>query len=306
MIRLVNVSDDFPYTVVPNSLAQDTDLSWKARGILVYLLSKPDDWKVRKNHLADEATDGKHSLNSGLQELEDAGYIKAEKSRGPDGTFDGYDYYISAERVGNWSAVDDYPTRENQSPDSTGAGKPTDGKPPHRESPPVENPHLQSKEVQNQEQTQSQDHHHTREDENPSPESDTDPGSSQPTPDVVEEAVDAAESDPRLNGLAEKHEVGEDRQEVDEEDKIGWQEMEALIAGDIAGDWATGSSSWIEKMEVVQARYTDHEIREAHSATMAAGPKNPWQYFVACLGETEEKSSDDGPFEVPEHLDATQ
>ena len=34
------------YTVVHNELIEDSQLTWKARGILVYLLSKPDHWRT--------------------------------------------------------------------------------------------------------------------------------------------------------------------------------------------------------------------------------------------------------------------
>ena len=35
------------FTIIQNSMAQDKDLSLDARGLLLYLLSKPNGWKVR-------------------------------------------------------------------------------------------------------------------------------------------------------------------------------------------------------------------------------------------------------------------
>lgn len=104
MIRLHDVTES-SYTVVPNSLAQDADLSWKARGLLLYLLSLPDDWQVRNSDLYRRASDGKHATKSGLEELEAAGYLYREEVRSKDGTFAGYHYWFSADPVEDWSGL---------------------------------------------------------------------------------------------------------------------------------------------------------------------------------------------------------
>ena len=64
------------YTVIHNSVIKNSRLSWKARGILTYLLSLPNDWKINMNDLKKRATDGINSLTTGVKELEKAGYIK--------------------------------------------------------------------------------------------------------------------------------------------------------------------------------------------------------------------------------------
>lgn len=92
-IRLFDRSEH-PWTTVPDSLAQDSDLSWKARGILLYLLSLPEEWTVRKYEIAENATDGSHALESGLDELEEAGYLERERVRNDGGQFSGYHYFL--------------------------------------------------------------------------------------------------------------------------------------------------------------------------------------------------------------------
>ncbi|MEM6298802.1 MAG: hypothetical protein AAF740_08965 [Bacteroidota bacterium] len=54
----------------------DERLSWKAKGLHSYLMAKPDDWKPNKEHLKDEATDGKASVSSGMKELIKFGYAE--------------------------------------------------------------------------------------------------------------------------------------------------------------------------------------------------------------------------------------
>ncbi|MFB6373797.1 MAG: hypothetical protein ABEN55_11985 [Bradymonadaceae bacterium] len=94
---------DVPYTAVPNSLAQDSELSWKARGLLLFLISLPGDWKIRLGWLNEQTADGRHATKTGIEELEDAGYLYKRKRRRESGEFDGYDVWISPEPVEDWN-----------------------------------------------------------------------------------------------------------------------------------------------------------------------------------------------------------
>lgn len=84
------------YTTVSNKALRSTELSWKAKGLLVYLLSLPDGWNVKLTDLEKRSTDGRDSTNGAIKELMDARYI----SRVPieeKGKFLGYDYTVSEE-----------------------------------------------------------------------------------------------------------------------------------------------------------------------------------------------------------------
>jgi len=63
------------YTVVDNTFINDNNLSWKAKGIMLYLFSRPDDWQVYIKDLINKAADGEKALRSGLKELEKFGYL---------------------------------------------------------------------------------------------------------------------------------------------------------------------------------------------------------------------------------------
>jgi len=69
------------FTVIPNEFLQTPYFSAKAKGLLCYILSLPDDWKLYKSELTSHFSDGKDSLMSGFKELENAGYIKAIEVR---------------------------------------------------------------------------------------------------------------------------------------------------------------------------------------------------------------------------------
>lgn len=85
------------FSIIDNGCIQNESLSWRARGILAYLLSMPDDWKIYKKELEKRAPDGRESLAAGFKELMDAGYIKAERVIDEGGRFAGYDYTVDEE-----------------------------------------------------------------------------------------------------------------------------------------------------------------------------------------------------------------
>ena len=43
-IRILRIPKERNYTVLGNHLLTDRKLSWEARGLLCYPLSRPDDW----------------------------------------------------------------------------------------------------------------------------------------------------------------------------------------------------------------------------------------------------------------------
>lgn len=85
------------YVVISKVPLEDERLSWKARGLLAYLLSKPDNWSVIVGHLVNQAPDGRASVMAGLQELEAAGYLVRKRTRDDEGRYDGTDSEIHEE-----------------------------------------------------------------------------------------------------------------------------------------------------------------------------------------------------------------
>lgn len=70
------------FTVVDNFALRDENLSLKARGLLVTMMSLPDNWKFSENGLcAILAKDGQSAIRSGLKELEKYGYLTRIRTR---------------------------------------------------------------------------------------------------------------------------------------------------------------------------------------------------------------------------------
>ena len=85
---------DHPYVVIARTMAQDSSLSLRARGLLLYLLSLPDDWKVYISHLAKVNQEGRHSITMAMNELIEAGYCSKEKFKDEHGRYAGWKYTI--------------------------------------------------------------------------------------------------------------------------------------------------------------------------------------------------------------------
>lgn len=68
-------------------MLQDPRLSFKALGILAYLLSLPDTWKTNAERLGKlrPGRESQYAVRSGLRELEAAGYLRRERRSGVGG-----------------------------------------------------------------------------------------------------------------------------------------------------------------------------------------------------------------------------
>lgn len=82
-----------PFVQIDKNILSDKQLSWKAKGILVYLLSKPDDWVTYLTDIENQSTDGRDSVSSGVKELLSAGYLERKQLR-EKGRFKGWEYSV--------------------------------------------------------------------------------------------------------------------------------------------------------------------------------------------------------------------
>lgn len=79
-VRVKRVTRGF--TMVQNSFLNNPNLSWKAKGIFIYMIGKPEGWKLNiKGDLVKRSTDGAKSVYSGIAELVEAGYVSRTRSR---------------------------------------------------------------------------------------------------------------------------------------------------------------------------------------------------------------------------------
>lgn len=90
----VQKNPDNPFVMIDKRIFSDDRLSWKAKGILGYLLSKPDNWKVIITDLTKQSKDGEKAVYSGLKELVENGYLVRQPSRDAKGKITKWEYII--------------------------------------------------------------------------------------------------------------------------------------------------------------------------------------------------------------------
>ena len=116
------------FTILPNSLIRNPELSLRDVGLLCYMLSLPPDWEFSINGLdAVIQKNGVSSVKAGLKALEKMGYLQRTQVRGSNG------------RIQCWQwTVSDIPLKE-----------------PEVDFPHVEKPHVEKPHEENQPQTKN-------------------------------------------------------------------------------------------------------------------------------------------------------
>ncbi|PFY54912.1 DNA-binding protein [Bacillus toyonensis] len=126
---IVRVEKTKNYSVVNNTGLRDERLSWKAKGILAYILTLPDDWVFYREELATHAKDGLDSLRSGMKELKEYGYLQRLPIRNDNNKIVSWETVIH--EVPQVEPLADFPPVEEPPEDFPPVG-----------NPPVENPEL--------------------------------------------------------------------------------------------------------------------------------------------------------------------
>ena len=93
-MAVYRVEKTHDYTVMANHHLRDERLSLKAKGLLSMLLSLPDDWEISIRGLASIVTDGVGAVQTGINELIEAGYIVRRRQHAETGAFAGFEYII--------------------------------------------------------------------------------------------------------------------------------------------------------------------------------------------------------------------
>lgn len=66
------------WTSVDNRVINDERLGLKALGLLVYMLSKPNDWEFRQDQLGETWGEGRDAMRSMMKTLQACGYVRRE------------------------------------------------------------------------------------------------------------------------------------------------------------------------------------------------------------------------------------
>lgn len=125
---------DRGFTIVSNAVAQDARLSMRALGLLVRLLSRPDNWETNSTTLAAEFGVGREQMQGVLRELSGFGYMALVKERKEDGTF-----------FSRWYVYDEpekeQPEHGKPAPEKPYAGEPVANNKNRLNKEPIQTPH---------------------------------------------------------------------------------------------------------------------------------------------------------------------
>jgi hypothetical protein len=77
----VEKNADNPFVMIDRRPIENPSLSWRAKGILTYLISRPDNWIVRLGDLIKRSPDGVYAVRTALRELTKAGHLTRREER---------------------------------------------------------------------------------------------------------------------------------------------------------------------------------------------------------------------------------
>ena len=84
---------DNPFVMIDKRIFTDKKLSYRAKGVLGYLLSRPDNWLVNMVDVANQSTEGRDAVITAVNELMKHGYIERIEHR-ENGRFKSYEYLV--------------------------------------------------------------------------------------------------------------------------------------------------------------------------------------------------------------------
>lgn len=72
------------FTIVPNSLLRDGRLSFRARGVMAFVMSYQDDWLIHLDWLKQQGSEGREAVRATMKELVALGYCRKLIVQSPD------------------------------------------------------------------------------------------------------------------------------------------------------------------------------------------------------------------------------
>jgi hypothetical protein len=103
------------FTQIHNAWVRDPNLTYKAKGLLTYLLSHEVGYTITIGQIIRESGDGKQSVRSALEELIKAGYLETKRTTDARGYNAGLAYFIKdPTKPKSENPTLDNPTLDNQ------------------------------------------------------------------------------------------------------------------------------------------------------------------------------------------------
>ena len=101
-----------PYVQIDKRVFEDPRLSWRAKGIMGYLLSKPNGWKVNVVDIWGKGKEGRNAVQDCMAELRLYGYADLVTTHDENGVFTGKEWVVSEEPKNGFTDTTEKPKME--------------------------------------------------------------------------------------------------------------------------------------------------------------------------------------------------
>jgi len=105
-MSIIRCEHKYNFTIADNGFVKDPNLSAKAKGVMIYMLSLPNSWGFSLRELATHFRDGKDAINNALKELEACGYLEKKLERDDEGRFQKTQYIVHEQTVNESDSSD--------------------------------------------------------------------------------------------------------------------------------------------------------------------------------------------------------
>ena len=139
---IIKVKYEDKFVRIHNSIARNPKLSLKAKGLLLIIMSLPDDWVLHISQLPQFCEDSKTSVRTAFKELEKNGFILKVEIRDEKGRFKGNNYLAYPES----QTIEDLKIESSVSTKNTNGSPHTDF--PHTDNPHTDFPHTDNRTLQ--------------------------------------------------------------------------------------------------------------------------------------------------------------
>lgn len=109
---IIRIADRKRHVHIAIETFEDARLSYRARGVLAWLLVKPDGWRVDSEVIAAQGPEGRDAIRTALKELEAVGFLRRIKEQQPSGRWVTHTYVFESPTTDFQASV--FQASENQ------------------------------------------------------------------------------------------------------------------------------------------------------------------------------------------------
>ena len=143
-VGVIRIQKNSNYVVMSKVGLHDDRLSWKAKGLLAYMLSMPDNWTFYNEELMKHSPDGSSTFKAAMNELKEYGYVVRRKAKDEKGKFIGWETVVYEQPIEDeCRKVENRPSENRPSENRPSENRPSKNRPSKND------PLLNNKELNN-------------------------------------------------------------------------------------------------------------------------------------------------------------